>query len=179
MPRIKQFVFTLTAIACIYFFSSFKNISAGPGEPKDQPKIVNIVNFIRLLEPRDSSVTEDVLYQTVVKQVEIMKKYKLGGTFLLQYDALLDPRYQKLLKSLPRNSFEIGAWWEIPQPLVENAGLNGGAVTRGIGALTSVSQPGTRLKSAKNWLTFICATLKISSAITQNLLLHGLLMRIR
>jgi hypothetical protein len=87
------------------------------------PRIVNIVNFIRLLEPRDSAITEDVLYQTVVKQVALMKKYNLRGTFLLQYDALLDPRYQKLLKSLPRNSFEIGAWWEIPQPLVENAGL--------------------------------------------------------
>jgi hypothetical protein len=87
------------------------------------PKIVNIINFIRLLEPRDSTITQDVLYQTVVKQVALMKKYKLGGTFLLQYDALLDPRYQKLLKSLPHNSFEIGAWWEIPQPLVENAGL--------------------------------------------------------
>jgi len=87
------------------------------------PRIVNIVNFIRLLEPRDPKITEDVLYQTVVKQVEIMKKYNLGGTFLLQYDALMDPRYQKLLKSLPRSQFEIGAWWEIPQPLVENAGL--------------------------------------------------------
>jgi len=87
------------------------------------PKIVNIVNFIRLLEPRDPAITEDVLYQTVVKQVEIMKKYKLAGTFLLQYDALMDSRYQKLLKSLPRNSFEIGGWWEIPQPLVEKAGL--------------------------------------------------------
>src|ERR1700688_79987 len=76
---------------------------------KDHPRIVNIVNFIRLLEPRDSSITEDVLYQTVVKQVAIMKKYKLGGTFLLQYDALMDPRYQKLLKSLPSDSFEIGA----------------------------------------------------------------------
>jgi len=87
------------------------------------PKIVNIINFIRLLEPRDSAVTEQVLYETVVRQVAIMKKYKLGGTFLLQYDALLDPRYQKLLKNLPRDSFEIGAWWEIPQPLVEKAGL--------------------------------------------------------
>lgn len=93
------------------------------GADKDKPKIVNIVNFIRLLEPRDAQITEDVLYQTVVKQVELMKKYKLGGTFLLQYDALMDPRYQKLLKSLPRDSFEIGAWWEIPQPLVEKAGL--------------------------------------------------------
>jgi len=92
-------------------------------KPADHPKIVNIVNFIRLLEPRDPKITEDVLYQTVVKQVEIMKKYRLGGTFLLQYDALMDPRYQKLLKSLPRSSYEIGAWWEIPQPLVERAGL--------------------------------------------------------
>ncbi|MEP7251730.1 MAG: hypothetical protein ABI683_05095 [Ginsengibacter sp.] len=89
----------------------------------DHPKIVNIVNFIRLLEPRDAAITEDVLYQTVVKQVDMMKKYKLGGTFLLQYDALLDSRYQKLLKNLPHHSFEIGAWWEIPQPLVENAGM--------------------------------------------------------
>jgi len=90
---------------------------------KSHPKIVNIINFIRLLEPRDTAVTEQVLYQTVVKQVAIMRKYKLGGTFLLQYDALLDPRYQKLLKRLPRDSFEIGGWWEIPQPLVENAGM--------------------------------------------------------
>ena len=90
---------------------------------KKEPRIVNIVNFIRLLEPRDPKITEDVLFQTVVQQVGIMRKYRLGGTFLLQYDALMDPRYQRLLKSLPRDSFEIGAWWEIPQPLVEKAGL--------------------------------------------------------
>jgi hypothetical protein len=112
----------LTGIAIIGLLSSF---SSGQKQVQsaDKPRIVNIVNFIRLLEPRDPKVTEDVLYQTVVKQVEIMKKYNLGGTFLLQYDALLNPRYQKLLKTLPRNSFEIGAWWEIPQPLVEKAGL--------------------------------------------------------
>ncbi|MCW3116107.1 MAG: hypothetical protein JWM28_189 [Chitinophagaceae bacterium] len=92
-------------------------------ENNEHPKIVNIVNFIRLLEPRDSLITQEVLYQTVVKQVDMMKKYRLRGTFLLQYDALLDHRYQQLLKSLPSDSFEIGAWWEIPQPLVENAGL--------------------------------------------------------
>jgi hypothetical protein len=90
----------------------------------DHPKIVNIVNFIRLLEPREVEITEDVLYQTVVKQVEILKKYDLKSTFLLQYDALLDKRYQKLLKSLDPDKFEIGAWWEIPQPMVEKAGLS-------------------------------------------------------
>ena len=87
------------------------------------PRIVNIVNFIRLLEPRDSAITEDVLYQTVVKQVEILKRYHLKGTFLLQYDALMDTRYQNLLRNLSRDEFEIGAWWEIPQPLVEHAGM--------------------------------------------------------
>src|SRR5690606_11837413 len=87
------------------------------------PRIVNIVNFIRLLEPRDAKITQDVLYQTVVSQVELMRKHQLGGTFLLQYDALMDERYQELLKSLPKDSFEIGAWWEIPQPLVENSGM--------------------------------------------------------
>ena len=122
-------------IAGIYLFCSFNGTdriakkaeadrnAKKTAKEKDRPKIVNIVNFIRLLEPRDPKITEDVLYETVVKQVGMMKKYRLGGTFLLQYDALLDPRYQKLLKSLPRNSFEIGAWWEIPQPLVEKAGL--------------------------------------------------------
>jgi len=108
------------------FLYSFTHAGAHPQplvNKNEHPKIVNIVNFIRLLEPRDPAITEDVLYQTVVKQVEMMKKYKLGGTFLLQYDALLDKRYQQLLKSLPANTFEIGAWWEIPQPMVENAGL--------------------------------------------------------
>lgn len=89
----------------------------------DHPKIVNIINFIRLLEPRDAKITEDVLYLTVVKQVEILKKYHLKGTFLLQYDALMDTRYQTLLKNLDPDEFEIGAWWEIPQPMVEKAGL--------------------------------------------------------
>lgn len=98
-------------------------VNGQPVREESHPKIVNIINFIRLLEPRDKAITEEVLYNTVVNQIGLMKKYNLGGTFLLQYDALLDPRYQQLLKSLPGSSFEIGAWWEIPQPLVEKAGL--------------------------------------------------------
>jgi len=89
---------------------------------KSPPRIVNIINFIRQCEPRIDWITEDVLYETVVEQIKIMKAYQLRGTFLLQYDALMDARYQKLLKELPAGMFEIGAWWEIPQPLVENSG---------------------------------------------------------
>lgn len=86
------------------------------------PRIVNIINFIRQCEPRIDWITEDVLYDTVVEQIKILKKHQLKGTFLLQYDALIDARYQKLLKGLDADMFEIGAWWEIPQPLVENSG---------------------------------------------------------
>jgi hypothetical protein len=87
------------------------------------PRIVNIINFIRLLEPRDPAITQDVLYQTVVSQIKHMQKNRLSGTFLLQYDVLINPRYQQLLKALPDSNFEIGAWWEITQPHVERAGL--------------------------------------------------------
>ena len=86
------------------------------------PRIVNIINFIRQCEPRIDWITQDVLYNTVVEQVKILKAHHLKGTFLLQYDALIDARYQKLLKELPPEQFEIGAWWEIPQPLVEKSG---------------------------------------------------------
>ena len=122
--RSRKTVICLIMSFCVFFLiSCTTNVSQKDLQQNEKPKIVNIVNFIRLLEPRDSAITEDVLFQTVVKQVEIMQKYKLGGTFLLQYDALLDFRYQNLLKNLPDSSFEIGGWWEIPQPLVENAGL--------------------------------------------------------
>ncbi|GEP94661.1 hypothetical protein CCY01nite_09210 [Chitinophaga cymbidii] len=107
----------------LFPFTGKTALRIAAGKAGDGPKIVNIVNFIRLLEPRDEKITQDVLYQTVVKQTEIMQQYDLGGTFLLQYDALMDTRYQQLLKSLPREKYEIGAWWELPQPLVEKAGF--------------------------------------------------------
>jgi len=121
----KPHPFILLVAGFLFFFSTagFGTQQKQVQKKKIQPRIVNIVNFIRLIEPRDPKITEEVLYNTVVRQVEVMQKYHLGGTFLLQYDALIDPRYQKLLKCLPRNSFEIGAWWEIPQPMVEKAGL--------------------------------------------------------
>lgn len=122
MKNINSF---LLVILTLFLLSSCVNTKKKNDEnkvQKERPRIVNIINFIRLCEPREDEITEEVLYETVVSQVEIMKKYKLGGTFLLQYDALMDSRYQQLLKALPADSFEIGVWWEIPQPLVESAG---------------------------------------------------------
>lgn len=52
-------------------------------------QIVNIVNFIRDVEPRGPVD----LVEPVREQIALMKRHRLPGTFLLQYDALLDPVY--------------------------------------------------------------------------------------
>ena len=52
-----------------------------------------------------------------------MNKYDLPATFLLQYDALINPLYQDLLKSKLNDHSEIGAWWELTQPQIEAAGI--------------------------------------------------------
>lgn len=92
-------------------------------QPSGSPRIVNIVNFIRQLEPRDAAITEDVLLETVRSQINLFSRYNLPASYLLQYDALINLRYQQLLKEHLNPGSEIGAWWEITQPHVEAAGL--------------------------------------------------------
>jgi len=83
-----------------------------------KPQIINIINFIRAVEPREPALD---LLLPVQKQIELMAELGLSGTFLLQYDALCDERYTMLLKQA--ENIEIGLWFEIPRPLAEAAGL--------------------------------------------------------
>lgn len=112
--------FLILLIAILNF--SFVNRNT-KDKSKLAPRILHIINFIRQSEPREKEVTEDVLYQTTRSEVQLLAKYKLPGTWLLQYDALINPRYQKLLKEEIGSDSEVGAWWEITQPHVEAAGL--------------------------------------------------------
>lgn len=112
MKRIVSFIFAATVLS----------IALHAGENR-APKFANIVNFVREIEPRIEEITPEVLYQTTAEQVLMMKEYGLKGTFLLQYDAMIDYRYQYLLKIRALEGTEIGAWWEITQPHVEAAGL--------------------------------------------------------
>ena len=85
----------------------------------NHPQIVNIVNFIRAVEPRAPMD----LVTPVKEQIALMKRHNLRGTFLLQYDALIDPAFTDLLLPLDRAQFEMGVWFETVQPQVEAAGL--------------------------------------------------------
>jgi len=102
-------------------------VCAGPlfaGDMPDagSPRIVNIYNFIRNSDFRLTS-SEEVLFDCTRRQIDLLKSVNLPATWALQYDALIQPRYQELLKERLGTNDEIAAWWEIPQPLAEKAGL--------------------------------------------------------
>ena len=79
--------------------------------------IVNIINFVRDVEPRRPKD----LYTPVVKQLEIIRENGLRGTFLLQYDVLCDEKFIELFKN-NSDICELGVWCEVVQPLVEKVG---------------------------------------------------------
>jgi hypothetical protein len=86
------------------------------------PRIVNLYNFVRNSDSRLAN-SEEILFETTRRQIELIKSANLPATWALQYDALLNPRYQKLFKEQLGTNDEIAAWWELPRPLVEKAGL--------------------------------------------------------
>lgn len=116
------FVFILLVILFVEPCAS-KLIQTQNKDKNSPVRVVNIINFVRQSEPRIEAITEDVLYNTVVEQCRLLTKYDMPGTFLLQYDALINPKYQSLFKDSVEKKIELGAWWEITQPHVEAAGL--------------------------------------------------------
>ena len=81
--------------------------------------IVNIINFVRGIEPRPGRNID--LYQPVREQIRLMRENDLTGTFLLQYDALIDAQFQTLMQSC-LDFCEVGLWLEIVEPLVTAVG---------------------------------------------------------
>ncbi len=112
--------FSFLIIVLIYFYNALTynlKINENGGFMKKQ--IVNIVNFIRACEPR---CTIDLI-APVKEQIKLLNKYNLPGTFLIQYDTLLDDEYCDMLQHTTNEKVDIGIWLEIVQPLVEKAGI--------------------------------------------------------
>ena len=142
--------------------------SAAGKAGSEAPRIVNIVNFIRNIEPRSEEITETVLYETVARQAAQLAEYGLPATFLLQYDALINPRYRKLLTQDVYPGTEVGGWWEITQPHVEAAGLKWrGRYPWDWHADVGFASGGTHPKNAANWWTSTWKNSKRYSANTR------------
>lgn len=84
--------------------------------------IVNIYNFIRKSHEEPSRFIQDD-FETIQKQIQTVRQYGLPATYALKYDALTDPRYQKLMLEETSPQDEISAWWEITRELCEKAGV--------------------------------------------------------
>ena len=111
-----------TAITLILTTTAFTSCQSAPEIP-EQPCIINFVNFIRQVEPRDERFTNEYLFQTTANELAQLNEYGFRGTFLLQYDALVDSAYQQLMREAKEKGHEVGAWWEITEPHVRDAGM--------------------------------------------------------
>ena len=85
--------------------------------------IVNIYNFIRMSHQEPSRFIQ-ADFDTIARQIRILKQYGLPSTYALKYDALMDPHYQQLLLSSTDENDEIAVWWEISEPLCRRAGVS-------------------------------------------------------
>ena len=89
--------------------------------PARAPRVVmNIVNFVRSLDPRHPRSWHG---EALREEVALNRKYKFKNTILFQYDALIDPELRaEAAKSDPALT-EFGLWFEMSRPLNEAAGL--------------------------------------------------------
>ena len=112
---------TLAVAACASLFV-LMGCGSKSNEEQETPRIVNFINFVRDIEPRIESITPEVLFETTRLEAEAIHQYGFHGTWLLQYDALIDARYQDMMREEMAHGCEVGGWWEITQPHVEAAG---------------------------------------------------------
>ena len=82
-------------------------------------QIMNIVNFVRGIEPR----WEMDLFTPVEEQIKYNKKYSIPNTFLLQYDAMCRHDFRDLFLREQDENMELGVWFENCRELIENVGL--------------------------------------------------------
>ncbi|MBO4589794.1 MAG: hypothetical protein J5698_02340 [Bacteroidaceae bacterium] len=114
----------LALAACLLVLMACKEGDASRTPVKQaHPCIVNFVNFVRQTEPRDERFTDEYLFLTTANELQQLDDYGFRGTFLLQYDALVNPAYQQLMKHALEKGHEVGAWWEITEPHVTDAGM--------------------------------------------------------
>ncbi len=150
---------------------------AGQSAPAREPRIVNIYNFVRNSDYRLPN-SEEVLYETTRQQIQLLKQANLPATWALQYDALINPRYQKLFKE------QLGTQRR-DRGLVGDSAATGRksrpemarAARVGSDRPTSVFLRATLRKNGANWWTSTWPISRRSLAAIPARSAHGILMK--
>ncbi len=97
--------------------SALISMEAAPGSRS--VRCVNIVNFLRGVEPRGPVD----LMLPLQKQMELILEHKLPATWLLQFDAMVSGPFVTYLKAHMANNHEIGIWFEMNEMHCKAAGV--------------------------------------------------------
>ena len=114
-------MFLMAGVACLAtLVSNGACVAAERPSAKTPRAVMNVVNFVRALDPRQPRAW---YAEALREEVALNRKYKLKNTILFQYDALIDPELRaEAAKSDPALT-EFGLWFEMSRPLNEAAGL--------------------------------------------------------
>lgn len=157
--NLKTVATLLLFISLIFSNNSFGINTTQDKKRNDSPRIINIINFIRQTDYRVKNA-DALLFETVEKQIKLVNQYDFPATFLFQYDALINPKYQELMKTQLGPKCEIGAWWEITQPHVEAAGIKWRGEHSWVSTANIAFTPGYTLKEREQLVDAYMAKFK-------------------
>jgi hypothetical protein len=107
------------AIKTLFASSALSSLSTEAFGKGAAWRAVNIMNFIRAEEPRQ---TTDLI-QPVQEQMALIKAHKFPATWLLQYDALVEGPFVEFLKAEMPPDHETGLWFEMNRKICDEAGI--------------------------------------------------------
>ncbi len=107
------------ALKTMVVSSVLPSLSADALTPAVARRAINIMNFIRAEEPRESMD----LIQPVREQMALIKAHQFPATWLLQYDAMVEGPFVGFLKAEMLPSHEAGIWFEMNRKICDDAGI--------------------------------------------------------
>lgn len=88
----------------------------------EKTAVVNLYQVVRMSHYEPSRFVADD-FETLARQIRVIHRAGFSSAYALKYDALMEPRYQALLKAELGPGDTLGAWWEITEPLCRRAGV--------------------------------------------------------
>ncbi len=86
-------------------------------------KVINSVCFIRKYGTWNNEEGYAVRLYNLKQQIKLNNEYGIRATYMPQFDAMIDDDFLNVIKEEERKGAEIGFWFEVVKPLVEECGI--------------------------------------------------------